>query len=421
MTLILLLVIIVIVGVFVLVPKQPDRSIRTAGIAARRGSLFDRKGRMLAFDSVTDGQFRRSYPAGETTANLIGFVGGAGLEYALDSILKPRSRVLKERQAAANDVYLAVDLDLQLLAFRQLHQYVAASRAARGSAVIINASTGEVLALADYPGFDPYRRRLYPPEVWRCHAAMDDFEPGAAFGIVTLLATIMSADPALLVTGAESLLARRLDPALFIRAAETLGFGRPTGIEMVAEAVGSLPDLTRADTARYPNALLGYGLRASLLQLARAYALVAANSRHRPFLVARIEQNGKLLYDNVGASSLRGDRTPPAFKDSVVRSLRTFLARTQPVPNGQSPAPSHPILVPSSQPQFLGLGGSAEQSLIGSDGTKTVVLVFAGFPASAPQHVVAVMLDQPLAGYYTAETAQILFQSIVQEIVSLPR
>lgn len=321
----------------------------------RRGTILDRNGAVLAKDSARSetgmqnaepgGKLERVYPLGETAANLVGFIstetqnGAAGLELGMDSALSRHwDRPLR----------VTIDAALQRAAFQTLQRYVSSTRTARASAVVMLSATGEILALADYPGFDATRARMYPSEVWRCHAATDEFTPGPLVGDWWL-----KTESARQVAG-------------------ELGFGRPTGIGLPDETAGVLADSLPA-------------IRVSLLQLVQAYSVIADEGRmEHPRLVALQSSN----------------RKPQArSRDQGVE--RTFVAQsmasmTRDTEGGR---------------EFLGAGGIA-----GPD-SFSPVLVFVGvFPAGEPKYVVGVMLDRPLAGYYTPETARLLCADIGRQV-----
>lgn len=326
-----------------------DFGLRTS-VLGRRGTILDRNGAVLAKDSVepgVGGSLERVYPLGETAANLIGFTsptemqkGTAGLELSMDSALsRHRDRPLR----------VTIDAGLQHAAFQTLQRYVSGTRAARGSAVAMSVATGEILALADYPGYDPTRARMYPSEAWRSHAVTDELAAGGWW----------------LVTGGGR------------QVAEELGFGRPTGIGLPDETAGVLADSLPAT-------------RVSLLQLVQAYSMIADEGRgvttplKRPRLVATQAASGKR------PAMSRGQGVERTFAAQGLASM------TRDTEDGM---------------EFLGAGGIA-----GPDSLNPV-LVFVGiFPAGEPKYVAGVMLDRPLAGYYTPETARLLFQEIARRV-----
>ena len=332
--------------------RKPGRVPGVLAEPGRGGTILDRNGAVLAKDSARSetgvqnaepgGRLERVYPLGETAANLVGFIstetqnGAAGLELGMDSALSRHwDRPLR----------VTIDAVLQRAVFQMLQHYVSSTRTARASAVVMLSATSEILALADYPGYDPTRARMYPAEVWRCHPATDEFAPRPVVG-----------DWWLNTEGGRQV-------------AKELGLGRPTGIGLPDETAGVLADSLPAT-------------RVSLLQLAQAYSAIADGGRvNRPRLVA---QTGKTQVTD--------------HEQSIERTFaaQCLASMTRDAEGGV---------------EFLGVGGNA-----GPD-SLSPVLVFVGvFPADGPKFAVAVMLDRPLAGYYTPETARVLFEDIARYV-----
>ena len=354
-----LLVLVVLIGLHraVRTPLSALRSprFRVSAGPGRRGTILDRNGGVLAKDSARSetgaqdaepgGKLERVYPLGETAANLIGFIsaetqdGAAGLELGMDSALSRHSdRPLR----------VTIDALLQRAVFQTLQRYVSSTRTARAAAVVMLSATGEILALADYPGYDPTRARMYPSEVWRCHAATDELAPGPLVG-----------DWWLKTEGGRQV-------------AKEFGLGRPTGIGLPDEAAGVLADSLPA-------------IRVSLLQLVQAYSAIANKGR---------------MNRSMFVSPQTASRKPQAAQGNQV--IESAIA---------AKAMSALIRSAASGLEFAGTGGAfGPDSLIPN-------LVYVGvFPAGEPKYVVGVMLDRPLAGYYTPETARLLCGDIGRQV-----
>lgn len=332
--------------------------------AGRRATLVDRDGVVLARDRPATGMAKngrpartaragvgptnvwRDYPLGETLANVVGFVGSAGAGAA--GLELSRDSLIRRKTLGPSVARLTLDVDLQRAAFCGLQQLVGETRAARGSAVVMDAGTGEVLALVDFPGYDPGQARTYPAEALRCHAVTEAFAPCAA-------------RPGLL-PGAEP------DSDSRFVSAQRLGLGKVPGIGLPDEANGRL-------TESLP------GIRVSLLQLCRAYAAIADGG---------ILREPRLL----GA----GQRNPgkQAVSKAFVGQALAILAG-----NASSALP-----LPS-------VGGIAAL-----DDAGTVLVRIGLGPASGPEFVVGVTIEQPLAGYYTPDTGQSLVQELCRRVVA---
>jgi cell division protein FtsI (penicillin-binding protein 3) len=156
-------------------------------------------------------EFQRFYPAGEVTAHLLGFTnvddkGQEGVELAYDAWLSGtsgRKQVLKdlsgriikevaqlETATSGKDISLSIDLRLQYLAYRELKAAVKAHRAASGSMVLLDAKTGEVLAMVNQPSFNPNDRSRLTTDALRNRAMTDQFEPGSTMKPLTIMAAL---------------------------------------------------------------------------------------------------------------------------------------------------------------------------------------------------------------------------------------
>ena len=336
----------------------------TAPSPGRRATLVDRNGVVLARDryatdratnshparsarpEASSAGWWREYPLGETLANVVGFVGSAGSGSA--GLELSRDSLIRRKTLARSVVRLTLDVDLQRAAFRGLQQLVGETRAARGSAVAMDAGTGEVLALVDFPGYDLGRARTYPAEALRCHAVTEAFAPGAA-GLG-------------LLPGAEP------DSDSRVVSAQRLGLGKLPGIGLPAEASGRL-------TESLP------GIRVSLLQLCRAYAAIADGG---------ILRDPRLL--GAGQRNPGRQAVSRAFAGQALTTLAGNASSALPLPNVEgiaAPDDAGPVLV------WIGL-----------------------CPAGAPEFVVGVTVEQPLAGYYTPDTGQSLVLELSRRVVA---
>jgi cell division protein FtsI (penicillin-binding protein 3) len=167
--------------------------------------------RSLALDGIGSiPEAKRFYPKGPLAGQLLGFVGMdeeglSGVEHALDLHLRgvpDRRKVLRDALgrtllppeplqspgARGSDIVLAMDESVQHIAERALAKGVLAAGAASGTAIVMEAETGEVLALAEFPPFDPNQFQTYGPESWRVRSAADAYEPGSTFKVVTAAA-----------------------------------------------------------------------------------------------------------------------------------------------------------------------------------------------------------------------------------------
>jgi cell division protein FtsI (penicillin-binding protein 3) len=282
---------------------------------------------------------RRYYPAGEVAAHVVGFTdvddrGQEGLEAAFDHWLKGepgRKQVLQDRRGQViNDVDLlraarpgrdlrtSIDLRLQYLAYRELKAAVADSGARSGSVVVLDPRTGEVLAMVNQPSYNPNADRSeYRPENYRNRAVTDPFEPGSSFkplvmaaalesgaynpssvidtspGTLTVNARIITEDPnnlgkidlTTVLAKSSNVGAARvaltMEPRAIADVLTGFGIGRLTYSTLPGESAGVLRDANHWRTIGQATLSYGYGVAVTTLQLARAYAAIAAEGTLR--------------------------------------------------------------------------------------------------------------------------------------------
>jgi cell division protein FtsI (penicillin-binding protein 3) len=276
-------------------------------------------------------RYKRFYPAGEVTAQLVGFtnyldIGQEGMELAYDDwltgepgkkkvVLDKNRRVIKDIsliQAASSgeDLRLSIDLRVQYAAYRALKKAVKKHNAKSGSVVVLDVNSGEVLAMVNQPSFNPNdRSKLFQGSV-RNRAITDLMEPGSTVKPFTVLAALESGqfsvqsridtNPGYLkvdyktfvdpsnygeLTLAEVLtkssqvgttkVALALDPESTRDLFQRVGFGEVVGTGFPGETLGSLPAYEKWHPVTQATFAFGYGLSVSSLQLARAYAVLA--------------------------------------------------------------------------------------------------------------------------------------------------
>jgi cell division protein FtsI (penicillin-binding protein 3) len=394
-------------------------------------------------------EYRRYYPSGDVMAHMLGFTGVAdegqeGVELAMNDLLtgKPGSRrVIKDRRGQivedvesikspqeGKDVTLALDAKIQYLAHSQLKQAIAENKAKAGGVVVLDAKTGEVLALANAPTYNPNNRvRLIGAQL-RNRAFADTFEPGSTFkpftaalalekgsfrfdtpiqtapGRLTIgAATIHDAHAHGMLTLAEVIqkssnvgaakVALTLRPEDMWQNFNNLGFGAPLKLGFPGEVGGRLRPAKTWRPIEQATMSYGHGISVTLMQLARAYLAFARDGDLIPVSLMRLE-------------------TPPlagttVFSGQTAREVRTMLEMAV-KPGGTAPKAQIPGY------RVAGKTGTAHKLDGGSYGDKYVAS-FVGFaPASDPRLVVAVMIDEPSAGkYYGGEVAAPVFAQVM--------
>jgi cell division protein FtsI (penicillin-binding protein 3) len=394
-------------------------------------------------------EYRRYYPAGEVLAHVIGFTGvddngQEGMELAFQEELagKPGSRrVIKDRLGRivedvesiraprpGRELPLAIDLKLQYLAYRELKQAVDAHRARAGGIVVLDAVTGEVLALANVPTFNPNNRSTLNGSRARNRAVTDVFEPGSTLKPFTAAAaleaglfrpdTVLQTAPGTLTVGGATIRDAHPQGALTVAQviqkssnvgaakialalpAENLwnlfrgvGFGVPSGTGFPGEAGGRLRSHKTWRPIEQATMSYGHGISLTLLQLARAYTVFAGDGALKPVSLTRLEAAP------AGA---------PVISPRTARAVRAMLELAV-QPGGTAPRAQVVGF------RVAGKTGTAHKLEGASYAADRYVSSFVGFaPASDPRLIVAVMIDEPGAGqYYGGTVAAPVFSRVM--------
>jgi cell division protein FtsI (penicillin-binding protein 3) len=392
-------------------------------------------------------EYRRYYPSGEEAAQTLGFtgqddIGQEGMELALQEQLagKPGSqRVIKDNHGyivedagslhaskPGSDIVLSLDSNLQHIAYRELESAVKQHRAKAGAVVVLDARSGEVLALANYPGYNPNNRNNTGSKAMRNRAITDLFEPGSTlkpFTVATAIETgkvnrntiintehgvftlgnrkIHDAHPESMLTVAQVIqkssnvgaakIALSLKSETMWQGLADSGFGAQTGSNFPGEAPGKLRDPKTWRPIEQATMAYGHGISVNLLQLARAYTIFANDGELKPISLLKLDAPAK------------GKKV---FSDRTTRALRGMLEMVV-LPGGTAP------LAQVAGYRVAGKTGTAHKL---EDGryVNRYVASFVGFaPVSNPRLVVAVMIDEPSgAEYYGGEVAAPVFSKV---------
>jgi cell division protein FtsI (penicillin-binding protein 3) len=393
-------------------------------------------------------EYHRFYPAGEVTGHLLGFTdiddhGQEGLELAYDSWLAGESgfkRVLRDRRGNTIEVEqveplregqpleLSLDLRIQYLAYRELKQAVQANSAKSGSIVVIDVTTGEVLAMANQPSFNPNDRSEFRPARYRNRAVTDIFEPGSSIKPFVLAAALESGDfktnstvdtsPGFFKVGSKviqdkhnlgnislatvltkssnvgaSKIAMQLESRYLWSVFARFGFGALTGSGFPAESAGLLANYNSWRPIAQATMAYGYGMSVTLLQLTEAYATLANNGVHLPISLLRQTEVPK------GETVVS-----PATSRALIEMLETVVADggtgTRAAVTGY---------------RVAGKTGTSWKADAGGYSEDRYVSVFAGLaPATAPRLAIVVMIDEPSAGkFYGGDVAAPVFSSVM--------
>ena len=430
---------------FVYLRRQVDDSV------ARQVKALDLKG----VHQLTE--YKRKYPEGEAAAHVVGFTnvedrGQEGIELAFQSALAGKDgtrRVIKDRLGRVvedigervppvdgRDIELAIDTKLQFFAYQRVRDAVAEHKAKAGSVVVLDVQTGEVLALANYPSFTPGDRRDLSGAQLRNRALTDTFEPGSTMkpfiaalalesGRVKPQTVIDTAPGRMQITGitisdahphgaltVEQVIQKSsnvgvVKMAMQIPAREmhemfsAVGLGQKPQIEFPGAVTGRLRPYKTWRPIEQATMSYGYGLSASLFQLARSYSVFARDGELIPVT---------LLRQSDGAAPVAGTRVMTAATAQQVREMLRRAAG----PGGTAP-----------KAQAIGYSvggktGTARKQEGKSYGTKYRAWFVGLAPAAHPRIVVAVMVDEPSKGiYYGGDVAAPVFSQVVQQTLRM--
>ena len=406
----------------------------------------------------------RDYPSGPLAAQVLGVVGVdgkglAGVEYQYDTLLRgragkllveqdpggraiPQGRRSVERPQPGSDLVLTIDRDVQYVAEQALARAVRQWKARGGSVVVLAPATGEVLAIANAPTFDPNRyRQGVREEAWRNRAISSVYEPGSTSKTITAAAALEAGvvqpgsqltvpDSYELCPGVKTFhdahehepevmtfsevvaessnvgtiqVAQRLGAERLAAAERAFGLGQRTGIELPGESPGLVNPVERWTCPDLGTNAIGQGVGVTLLQMASAYAAVANGGVLVPPRIVRgtVDSQGKLR----PAASPQPRRVISA---GTARALTTML--TGVVAEGgtgtQAALPNYSV---------AGKTGTAQKPDPEGGGylPGAFVASFIGFaPAERPAVVVAVALDEPRPAYYGGTVAAPVFREV---------
>lgn len=406
---------------------------------------------------------KRYYPLREVAAHALGYVGTdnhglAGLEAMYDKVVagKPgRRTVLRDaRQGMAvpanlpsaapvpgNDLYLTLDAALQQIAERELAKAVERYTPQSGSVVLLDPSTGAVLALASWPTFDPNRFASASDEARRNRPVSDAYEPGSTFKMVTAAAALEEGliDPdetldcemgGITLAGVRisdhkpfgtltfrDVIAKssnvgtiktslRLSNASFYAMIRAFGFGRTSGIDLPGESPGLLMPVARWPALAKAYISFGQGISITPLQLALAFGTIANGGRLlEPYLV---RQSGS-------AAAAKLQHPEPVERGRPV-SPRTLAVLSQLLAGVTAEGGTGRGAVVAGYP-VAGKTGTAQKAEPGKGYlANEFIASFAGFaPTAHPAIVAVVVIDDPRGGYHGGEVAAPIFAAIAQQ------
>jgi len=392
--------------------------------------------------------YRRYYPAGDVMAHVLGFTnvddnGQEGMELTYQNWLAGKTgsrRVIKDRighiiedvesvktPQEGRNLALSIDRSIQYLAFRELKSAVEAHKAKAGAIVVLNARTGEILAMANLPSYNPNNRVKLDRNSTRNRSITDSFEPGSTLKPFTISAalesgkykpgsmietapgyfsigpaTIHDAHPEGLLSVAQVIqkssnvgaarIALTLPPEYMWSTFNHIGFGQVPHSGFPGEASGRLRPYKTWRPIEQATMAYGHGISVSLLQLARAYTVFANDGELKPL------------------SMLKLDEAPAGERVFSPKTAQEMLAMLEMVIQPGGTAPRARII----GYRVAGKTGTAHKEENGGYARNKYVASFVGLaPASDPRLIVAVMIDEPEGQYYGGLVAAPVFSNVM--------
>ena len=431
---------------FVWLKRQVDDGVAQQITAMGLRGIYQRK------------EYKRQYPEGEAAAHVVGFTnvednGQEGVELSFNKELGGRAgsrRVIKDRlgkvveavgetipPADGRDLQLSIDSKVQFFAYQKLRDAVTVNKAKAGSVVVLDAITGEVLALANYPSYVPDKRRNMSGEQLRNRALTDTFEPGSVMkpftvglsletgrvkpqtlidtgtGKYTITgSTISDSHPngVLTVEGViqkssnigTAKIAMQMQPREMWELFSQAGFGQKPQISFPGAVSGKLRPYKTWRPIEQATMSYGYGLSASLFQMARSYTVFSHDGQIIPVTMLKNSEPA------VGTQVL---------SEQTAGQIRKMLQMAAgPGGTGQK-----------AQTIGYSVGGKSGTAYkqvgkgYGSAGNRKYRGWFVGMaPIEKPRVIVAVMIDEPTAGqYYGGAVAAPVFSEVVQQTLRM--
>ena len=428
---------------FVWIRRQVDDAVAQKISALGIKGIYQRK------------EYKRQYPEGETAAHVVGFTnvedhGQDGIELRFNKELSGHAgsrRVIKDRLGRVvedvgeqvppldgKDIQLSVDSKVQFVAYQKLRDAVLRHKAKAGSVVVLDTITGEVLALANYPSYEPNKRQNLSGEQLRNRALTDTFEPGSTMKPITVgmaleagritPKTIIETGPGRFNIGGFTIndthnygtltvegviqkssnvgalkIAQKMSPREMWDTYTALGYGQKPQIQFPGAVTGRLRPWKTWRPVEQATMSYGYGLSASLFQMAHSYTSFA----HDGQVIA-----ATMLKSSEPAVGVK------VFSPENARALRRMLQMAA-APGGTAP------LAQTVGYSVGGKSGTARKQVGKGYASNKYRAWFTGMaPIESPRIIVAVMIDEPSDGnYYGGIAAAPVFSEVVQQTLRM--
>ena len=428
---------------FIWVKRQVDDAVAQKITALGIKGIYQRK------------EYKRIYPEGETAAHVVGFTniedhGQEGMELTFNHELAGRvgsRRVIKDRlgrvvedigeqlpPVEGKDIHLSLDSKVQFVAYQKLRDAVKQLKARAGSVVVLDSITGEVLALANYPSYMPDKRHNLSGEQLRNRAMTDTFEPGSTMKPITVgmaleagritPQTVIETAPGRYSIGGFTIsdthnygsltvegviqkssnvgalkIAQKMSPHEMWNTYTALGYGQKPQIQFPGAVTGRLRPWKTWRPVEQATMSYGYGLSASLFQMARSYTAFAHDGEIIPVTMLKSTEPA------VGTK---------VFSAENARAIRRMLQMAA-APGGTGP------LAQTVGYSVGGKSGTAHKQVGKGYASNKYRAWFTGMsPIEAPRIIVAVMIDEPSNGqYFGGVAAAPVFSEVVQQTLRM--
>ena len=430
---------------FVWLKRQVDEPVARQIAALKLAGIYQRK------------EYKRKYPEGEAAAHVVGFAnvenqGQEGAELSFEKRLAGRAgsrRVIKDRLGRVvetvgdeippvdgQDLQLSIDSKVQFFAYQKLRDAVTSHKAKSGSVVVLDAQTGEVLALANYPSYSPDNRRHLSGAQLRNIAITDTFEPGSTMKPVTVAMALEAGKvtPQTLIATAPGTykldkftirdthnygtltvegvvqkssnvgslkIAQRLSAQEMWETYTALGYGRKPDLAFPGAASGRVRHWKGWRPVEQATMAYGYGLSASLFQMAHSYTAFSHDGRVIPATLLKAPEG----------ATVEGVRV---FSEKNARAVRKMLEMAAgPGGTGQR--------AQTVGYSVGGKSGTARKQVGKGYASNKYRAWFTGMaPIDKPRVIVAVMVDEPSNGvYYGGAVAAPVFSEVVQQTLRI--
>ncbi|MDM0114588.1 penicillin-binding protein 2 [Variovorax sp. J22R133] len=428
---------------FVWIKRQVDEPIAKQIAALNLKGIYQRR------------EYKREYPEGEAAAHVVGFTnvednGQEGIELAFNKDLAGKAgsrRVIKDRLGRVvegigeqvppfdgKDIQLSIDSKVQFFAYQKLRDAVTANKAKAGSVVVLDSVTGEILALANYPSYVPDKRANLTGEQLRNRALTDVFEPGSTMKPITVgmaleagritPQTIIETGPGRYSLGGFTIsdthnygsltvegviqkssnigalkIAQKMTPHEMWDTYTSLGYGQKPQVQFPGAVTGRLRPWKSWKPVEQATMAYGYGLSASLFQMAHSYTSFAHNGDIIPVTILKSPEPAV------------GVKVFSAKNALAVRKMLQMAAG----PGGTGP------LAQTIGYSVGGKSGTAHKQVGKGYASNKYRAWFTGMaPIDKPRIIVAVMIDEPSAGqYFGGLVAAPVFSEVVQQTLRM--